>query len=139
MWGIGFSVPLSLAKNMADKNYKIVDRRDGKGKTIGVYKFTPDSHSDKFEMIASLVDDWVRTHPEDTREILDEAKRARNEGNDYGSANNKLKGKNFRRGMLLPAGLHVLLKREFPEIFEDKKQYHKFMERFPGFVTVNKI
>lgn len=123
-----------------DKNYKIVDRRDGKeGKTIGVYKFTPDSHSDKFEMIATLVDDWVKMHPNDTREILDEVKRRRNEGNDYGSAEGKLKSKNFRRGMMLPPGLSILIKKNFPEVFEDKKQMHKFMKRFPGFVTTNKI
>jgi hypothetical protein len=124
---------------MADKNYTFVDRRDGKGKTLAVYKFTPDSHSDKFEVIAKLVEDWAKTHPNDMREILDGAKEQRNEGNDYGSAEDRLKDKNFRRGMMLPAGLHVILKKNFPEIFEDKKLYNKFMKRFPGFVTINKI
>lgn len=125
---------------MEDKNYTITDRRDGKeGKTIGVYKYTPDSHSDKFEVIAMLVEDWVKTHPNDTKEILAKARESRSEGNDYGTADQRLKDKNFRRGMILPAGLHVLLKKEFPEVFKDRKQYHKLMKRFPGFVSINKI
>ena len=129
-----------MAEKNWEDNYIIVDRRDGKkGKTIATYNITPNSAIDKWETIRQIIDDYAKTHPIEVKEILDAARERRLMGNEYGSSEGILKKRGFRRGMMLPMGLQLILKKNFPEIFKDKKQYTKFMKKFPGFNTINKV
>lgn len=89
-----------------------------------------DSSEDlQWKIVEQLVNDYMKVHPQEMRDILIENKALRESmANEHGSSK-----EGIRWGFRLPPGLVRTIERRFSGIFTEKRNIHKFMERFPGF------
>lgn len=97
---------------------------------LSVFKFTPDKSLDKWTQIDSLIRDYSKVHGEEVKEVLFAAHGMRQEAQ-------KKNTLDMKQCLMLPAGLNIILKREFPDLFTDRMQMQQFMKKFPGFSTIN--
>lgn len=122
---------------MADKNYQITNGvLNGKLQpTVAVFKYSKDSHSDYWMMVAQIIEDWAKTHPNDLKEHLEVVKIKRaQQNNSFGNGSTDA---NNRALISLPEGLLFTLKKQFPELLEANAQgvekLKTFAKKFPGF------
>jgi hypothetical protein len=107
-----------------------------KGVKLIIPKITPDKAQDMWGVIEGLVQDYIRIHPQEVREVIEAVKVLRRETrSDTGATKNK----SLRYGMCLPLGLELIIKRHYPEVFSEKRKFHKLMRLFPGFRVARKV
>lgn len=122
--------------HIGDKEYehKVYD----KGKNIGllVIDTTKIEGVDMWQRLDRLMVEYSKLHPNELRIHLYENQAIRrNLYNDY-AANKKME---YRHGASLPPGLYMYIMRMYPEIFEQKSLFHKFIKRYRGFAIAKKI
>lgn len=105
-----------------------------KGLKIIIPNITLDKRrGDMWDMIEGLIQDYTRAHPEEMRLFMAANKWARStRANRFGMSEQK----SLRWGMNMPTGLDILIRRYFPDIFDGpkgKRNFTKFMRKFPGF------
>lgn len=94
------------------------------------------SHGDKWDKIEELIKDYAKLNPDEMVRQLEAIKYARRvQMNDTASS----KAKSLRWGISLPAGLLLLIKKFYPEVFTERREMRKFMRKFRGFTICQKI
>jgi hypothetical protein len=87
---------------------------------------------DMWDQIEGLIQDYTTVHTEEMKLFLEANKYIRStRRNSLASGRQGL-----RWGMNMPPGLDILIKQYFPDLFDGiqgKKNFHKFMRKFPGF------
>lgn len=100
------------------------------GLKIIIPKITPDKARGMWDVVEGLIQDYTKLHPEEMRLVLESNKYIRS------TRRNRLassKSGSMRWGMSIPAGLDILIRKYYPEVLSEKKRYHQFMRKFPGF------
>lgn len=88
--------------------------------------------------IQSLISKYERAFPGEIDAAIAEAKESQEYAyNDFSATPNK--NSTMRHCLVLPAGLHMLIKEAYPTMFKDKKHRHWFMKKFRKFTVPKKI
>ena len=92
---------------------------------------------DRWAIIDELIRDYTKVHPYEVGAVVEANKMLKSRLFDtkYG----KGKETNLRHAMDMPVGLTILLKQNFPDLFSDKKNFHKFCRKYKGFTVPDKI
>lgn len=83
----------------------------------------------QWKMLDVMMKDYTQVHPQEMRDLLIENKAIRESMlNEHASGKTGL-----RWGFRLPPGLVRLIDRRFPGFLVEKRNIHKFMERYQAF------
>ncbi len=114
---------------------------DKNGQLLGLLKIDTDfiEGVDVWQRIERAITTYVQLHPIEMEIVVRENKAiSESRLNDYGSTGSKGLA-NLRWGCNIPVALMFLLERIEPNLFNDIKKYHKFLNKFKGFRVCKKV